>query len=423
MSGAPAAASDRGDERGSRRAAPDRASGPFLDACRAARLRARHGARHLGEPHLPDARLQRGPERRRDGARDALRRLDPERDAAALGGAAAALARPDPDPRAAHRAVRRRRGAAGDASARRSAPARSSCSTPRAASSRRATSGRASSTTATTPTSRWRRPTPAPVFSIIENDDGAYSFHYARRVTQDDQLLGVVVVTVDLGLHEEGWRRARVKVVVTDTEDQVLLASEPNWRKQTLTNLLAAGPDASRVRQAIRDARAQHRRARLRLHRRHAAPASPRCRSGFRNWRLTYFATLEDVRARVNAILSLIIMVLALLLALAFYLLSRRTRAESRRIQRESEELRVLNRRLSRRDRRPPAGRDEPQGGRAEPRAGLQARRARPDVGRGQPRAEPAARGDEDLSRRRAAAADTAGGPRRRSPRSSASTT
>ena len=68
---------------------------------------------------------------------------------------------------------------------------------------------------------------------------------------------------------------------------------------------------------------------------------------GFRNWRLTYFPTLEDVRARVNAVLSLIIMVLALLLALGFYLLSRRTRAESRRIQRESEELRVLNRRLS----------------------------------------------------------------------------
>jgi two-component system C4-dicarboxylate transport sensor histidine kinase DctB len=68
---------------------------------------------------------------------------------------------------------------------------------------------------------------------------------------------------------------------------------------------------------------------------------------GFRNWRLTYFPTLEGVRARVNAVVSLIIMALALLLALGFYLLSRRTRAESRRIQRESEELRVLNRRLS----------------------------------------------------------------------------
>jgi two-component system C4-dicarboxylate transport sensor histidine kinase DctB len=68
---------------------------------------------------------------------------------------------------------------------------------------------------------------------------------------------------------------------------------------------------------------------------------------GFRSWNLTFFPTLEGVRAQVNAVLALIIMVLALLLALLFYLVSRRTRAESRRIQRESEELRVLNRRLS----------------------------------------------------------------------------
>ncbi|MFO1142442.1 MAG: ATP-binding protein [Amaricoccus sp.] len=186
----------------------------------------------------------------------------------------------------------------------------------------------------------------ATVFSIIENDSGGYSFHYARRIMQDDALLGVVVVTVDLGAHEEGWRRARVKVVVTDSDDQVLLASEPNWRQKTLSNLLAPGPDPSGVRRALRDARQSF-----------GSPSyiyiagTPYLLAdvpvGFRNWRLTYFATVEGVRARVNAVLSLIIMVLALLLALAFYLLSRRTRAESRRIQRESEELRVLNRRLS----------------------------------------------------------------------------
>ncbi len=184
------------------------------------------------------------------------------------------------------------------------------------------------------------------VFSIIENDDGAYSFHYARRIVQEDQLIGVVVVTVDLGAHEEGWRRARVKVVVTDSDDQVLLASEPNWRQKTLANILAPGPDSSGVRRALQEARQSF-----------GSPSyvyiagTPYLLSevpvGFRNWRLTYFATVEGVRARVNAVLSLIIMVLALLLALAFYLLSRRTRAESRRIQRESEELRVLNRRLS----------------------------------------------------------------------------
>jgi two-component system C4-dicarboxylate transport sensor histidine kinase DctB len=189
-------------------------------------------------------------------------------------------------------------------------------------------------------------PTSGTVFSIIEKDDGSYSFHYARRVMQDDKLLGIVVVTVPLALHEEGWRRFGSKVVLTDSDDRVLLASEPNWRHQTLSNLLAPGADGSRVQQALQEAR-----------RSFGAPSyvyiagtpylSAEVPAGFRNWRLTYFETLEGVRARVNAILSLIIMVLALLLALGFYLLTRRTRAESRRIQRESDELRILNRRLS----------------------------------------------------------------------------
>jgi two-component system C4-dicarboxylate transport sensor histidine kinase DctB len=182
-------------------------------------------------------------------------------------------------------------------------------------------------------------------FLMVESDDGSKSFYYARRVVQDERLLGFVVVNVNLGLHEEGWERQGVKVVVTDSEDQVLLASEPNWRRQTLTNLLA-GPSQSGVRKALRDARE-----------RIGGPAYVYIAGtphlivevpvGFRNWRLTYFPTLEGVRVRVNAVVSLIIMALALLLALGFYLLSRRTRAESRRIQRESEELRVLNRRLS----------------------------------------------------------------------------
>jgi two-component system C4-dicarboxylate transport sensor histidine kinase DctB len=184
------------------------------------------------------------------------------------------------------------------------------------------------------------------VFSILENEDGSYSFHYARRVMQDERLLGIVVVTVPLGLHEEGWRRYGSKVVLTDSEDRVLLASEPNWRHKTLSNLLAPGADDSRVQQALREAR-----------RSFGAPSyvylagAPHLRAevpvGISDWRVTYFDTLEGVRARVNSILSLIIMVLALLLALGFYLLTRRTRAESRRIQRESDELRILNRRLS----------------------------------------------------------------------------
>jgi two-component system C4-dicarboxylate transport sensor histidine kinase DctB len=182
-------------------------------------------------------------------------------------------------------------------------------------------------------------------FSIIPRDEGGFNFQYSRKLEVDGRMLGVIVVTVDLGWQEESWRRARMRVVVTDGEDTVLLSSEPTWRGHSLSNiLLAASP--SRVGQALDTARrsigsidfvriagTSHLRTDVKV--------------GFRSWNLTFFPTLEGVRAQVNAVLALIIMVLALLLALLFYLVSRRTRAESRRIQRESEELRVLNRRLS----------------------------------------------------------------------------
>ncbi|MBA3325458.1 MAG: sensor histidine kinase [Rhodobacteraceae bacterium] len=186
-------------------------------------------------------------------------------------------------------------------------------------------------------------------FSIIPTETGGYSFHYSRRVDDEGATptpLGVIVVTVDLGLHEESWRRARVKVVVTDGDDTVLLASEPNWRGRLLSGLLETIERPSRVGQALNDAR-----------RSLASPdyvyiaGTPHLRNevkvGFRSWSLTYFPTLEGVRAQVNAVLALVVMAIAIVAALVFYVLSRRTRAESRRIQRESEELRLLNRRLS----------------------------------------------------------------------------
>ncbi len=205
------------------------------------------------------------------------------------------------------------------------------------------------------------------VFSITENDDGGYSFHHARRVMQDDVFLGVVVVTVNLGLNEEGWRRQGVKIVVTDSDDQVLLASEPTWRHQTLTNLLAApGENRSPVRRALQDARKSF-----------GAPAyvyiagTPHLVTevpvGWRNWRLTYFATLDGVRAQVNAVLSLIIMLLSLLprarLLPALAPHPRREPPHPARIRGASrpQPPPVLG------NLRPPARRAKPQGSRAKP--------------------------------------------------------
>jgi two-component system, NtrC family, C4-dicarboxylate transport sensor histidine kinase DctB len=184
------------------------------------------------------------------------------------------------------------------------------------------------------------------VFSVVAEEDGSYGFFFARKIERDGQFYGAVVVEVELGAIEEIWRRALARVVVTDANDVVLLSSLPNWRQTTLASQLAAVPEDSPFATALRTAQRRIDESPYVYiagtpHLRAEAPVN------FRSWRLHYFGTLEDVKARVNAILSLMVMAMAVIAALVFWQLSRRTRAESRRIKRESDELRVLNRRLS----------------------------------------------------------------------------
>jgi two-component system, NtrC family, C4-dicarboxylate transport sensor histidine kinase DctB len=187
---------------------------------------------------------------------------------------------------------------------------------------------------------------PVTVFSVSYPEHGPPQFNYARRVEADGAPLGVVVVNVDLGIPEENWRRAGLKLAVVDAEGRVLLSSVETWRGTALDNLLAPGPTSSTpwgwLAEQVRGPTADppfvyifgtaHLRTEVPVH--------------FRNWKLNYFATLEGVRAQANAVMAMGVTVLAILAALGFWRLSRRTRAESRRFQRESDELRLLNRRL-----------------------------------------------------------------------------
>ncbi len=183
-------------------------------------------------------------------------------------------------------------------------------------------------------------------FSISTLPDGTRTFHYSRKLVVEEQLLGIIVVTVGLGLHEQGWLGANALVAVSDSDGAVLLASDPAWRGLTLDRIVDADTNGGPMRDALHSAGSW-----LGQYPYVYIDGTPHLATtvpiGFRNWRLTFFGTLEDVRARTNTFLALIIMLLALLLALGFYLILRRTRAEGRRIKRESDDLRQLNQRLS----------------------------------------------------------------------------
>ncbi|NDR54895.1 ATP-binding protein [Aliiruegeria sabulilitoris] len=185
------------------------------------------------------------------------------------------------------------------------------------------------------------------VFSLVEMETGVKEFTYSRRITSEREVVGVIVVEVDLRKFESSWAGIADAVLVTDSEGSIILATEPRWRGRTVEEALTAQSAPSAI------ARALHATTDWSLTMPDAyilgeAVMRSEARIPFQGWRIVGFTTYASVRERVNGVLALEIMGFALLLAAAFYFMSRKAQSRSRLFQRESAELRVLNQRLQR---------------------------------------------------------------------------
>ncbi len=183
------------------------------------------------------------------------------------------------------------------------------------------------------------------VFSATSRDETAYRFYFAQKVESGPDALGVIVVEVDLRKQEELWRNIGLQVALTDSVGEILLASDVFWRRQTLQDILEETSQPSRS-QRVFDVFQQTPTSDFVYINGERLLASEAV-VGFRGWKVNYYASTQNVAARVNAILALEVMALALLVALMFFVLSRRTAMESIKVIRESAELRSLNARLS----------------------------------------------------------------------------
>ncbi len=184
----------------------------------------------------------------------------------------------------------------------------------------------------------------ATVFQALRIDGKINGFYYARKIEFEDESIGVIVVEVDLQRQENFWRRSGANVVLSDSAGDILLASQPAWRDTTLQDLLTSTyrPTTSE-RLFGNEEQSPQSFVHINGQRLLVSEASV----GFLGWDLSYFASLEDAQARVNAFIALELMILAMLAALIFYLISRKTTRKSTEIQAESAELRRLNKRLS----------------------------------------------------------------------------
>ena len=180
------------------------------------------------------------------------------------------------------------------------------------------------------------------VFTTSRDASGAFQFTYSRGIKSNGEVLGVILVHVDLRKFESTWQGISDAVLVTDSEGRILLATEPRWRGRTEAEALAATSAPSAIDRAIRattDWTALPPDAYLRGE----AVMRLESRIPFRGWRMVTFSPYASVRERVNAVLALEIMAFAILLAVAFWLSSRRAYSQSAQFRAESAELRGLN--------------------------------------------------------------------------------
>ena len=185
------------------------------------------------------------------------------------------------------------------------------------------------------------------VFTAYEDENGAISFSYARKMEFAGSSIGVIVVEIDLRQFESRWASISDAVFVTDSQGTILLATESSWRGLKEEEALARRSVPSAIERVIQTTTdwvaltADSSLLGTGLMRQEA-------RIPFQGWKMASYTTFRSVRQKVNGVLALEIMGFAILMALTFYFLSRKAQVRSLFFQQESADLRQLNLRLQR---------------------------------------------------------------------------
>lgn len=185
------------------------------------------------------------------------------------------------------------------------------------------------------------------VFTVSDSGLGSYDFAYSRAVLSEGKVAGVIIVGVELSKFERVLSGIADAVALIDSENKVILSTEPHWRAKPLDEALTQPPAGNALERALQ-ATSDWTRPSPDAYVGGEAVIRNEARIPFRGWRLVSFTTYASIRDQVNAVLALEIMGFAVLLALIFYILSRRARRQSAAFRRELAELRQLNARLQR---------------------------------------------------------------------------
>ncbi|WP_252729793.1 sensor histidine kinase [Pacificibacter marinus] len=185
------------------------------------------------------------------------------------------------------------------------------------------------------------------IFNATQRAGGGYQFTYSRKIDVGGALVGVIVVQVDLAKFEKSWSGISDAVIVINSDNQIILSTEPRWRSKTEAEALSVTDAPTAIERAFR-LTTDWNSTPAEVYLGGEAVMRLENRIPFRGWRMASFTTYSSVREKVNGVLALEIMGFAILLAGVFYLTSRRAMSQAGLFQQESAGLRQLNAALQR---------------------------------------------------------------------------
>ena len=76
-------------------------------------------------------------------------------------------------------------------------------------------------------------------YFALGSTSGKRGYYFAYPVRFEQEILGAVVIKVDLAMLEQQWRGRQEEVVVTDPEGVIFITTRPDWRYRSLLPLTA----------------------------------------------------------------------------------------------------------------------------------------------------------------------------------------
>ena len=163
------------------------------------------------------------------------------------------------------------------------------------------------------------------VFTSFENESGGRSYYFSRRLKSDQEFIGVIVVEVDLDGLFDTWSKNDATIIVRNSEGTILLSTERQFENQTLKEAFSNQPVLSTMERALR-ATGEWSGSVADAYIRGQPLFRVDEKVPFQGWNIVYLASFENIRTRVNAILSIEIMGYAMIFALSLIHISEPTR-------------------------------------------------------------------------------------------------